>query len=380
MNLQDDLIKSFTQAINPSGGEKSGEKTVYGIVARIEKDSDGHEHIKIKIDGSELETPATSMVKVGEGDRVFATIKDHSVVITGNISYPALTRIGNVYMTMTEDGLVIGQLDSDNNQSGYKILVSPDLKSTSSIDPGIYILDDSKPTSEIVATFGQTVKLGKPGSYKAELSSGGMKVIDPSGKTVANYAQNILLGDEAKSYLWVTDKSVSNVCIGDWAVFRAYARSADGTQTSDYSFAADLASGAGIYSGEFNHWALYLTDSEALLGNDNHRLSLKEGYHPTYNGTKLAMVNDCVQRIGMNYTTAAGSNNKLTIPFDITVPTGFIIGGVTQVYISNDDWALGSYYIRANGTGIDVKIHTIDGTVKTKPQSISIYYLLIRTS
>lgn len=381
MELQDELIKSFTQAINPSGGEKSGEKTVYGVVARIEKDLDGHEHIKIKIDGSELETPATSMVKVGEGDRVFATIKDHSVVITGNISYPALTRIGNVYMTMTEDGLVIGLLDFDNKPTGYRVLISP-----SNTTPGVYIIDDQ---NQIVSTFGTTVKLGKPGSYKAEMTPEGLNILDPSGNTVASYGSTITIGN-GNSQLIISDLSISNINIGNWAVFRAKSTNSAGV-VNELSFAADLDGGGGIYVGENNpstaYWGLrfgatYNNNPGALFGPSGNQLFIPNtaSVGARIGGTKIAMVNDCVQRIGMEYITGAGSNNKLTIPFDITVPTGFIIGGVTQVYISNDDWALTSYSIRINGTGIDVKIHTIDGTVKTKPQSISIYYLLIRTS
>ena len=376
MELQDELIKSFTKAINPTGGAKSDEKTVYAEVVRIDNDSDT---VFIKMDGSDVETPATSMVKVGVGDRVFATIKDHSVVITGNISYPALTRIGNVYMTMTEDGLVIGQLDGDNNPTGYRILISP-----SSTTPGIYILDDSKPNSNIVATFGTKVWLGKPGSYSAEFSSEGMIIHAPDGAPIAQYGQNIMLGDESKSYLWITDTSATNVSIDNWAVYRVVATTS-GSAVSELSFAADLEGGGGIYvgGGSTGYWGIHFNPIQTELGPSTRKLVIPTALSvlPTIGGTKIAMVGDYVKRVGDSHNISSGTASKVTVTFSPSVPAGYTLGGVTQVYISGDDWALTSYYLTLdNPQKIQVKIHSISGNVITKPDSLSIYYLLIRTS
>lgn len=376
MELQDELIKSFTKAINQTGGEQRGEKTVYAEVARIDRNEQtGEEVIKIKIDGSELETPVTSMVKVGLGDRVFATIKDHSVVITGNISWPSLTRIENVYMTMTADGLVIGQLDDENNPTGYRILISP-----SNTTPGIYIINDQ---NQIVSTFGTTVKLGKPNSYQAELSSNGMNILNPDGDVIATYGDSIRIGIDGKNTLVITDTSVTNETYANWSVFRAKSYSGSGGGVvAEYSFCSDLVGGGGIYrgSGSFGGWVLYFDGSSMEIGpTSQKKLRISTIDAPTIGGTKIAMVNDYMKLRTHNQNISSGSASKVDAYFTPSIPTGYVYYGITQVYISDDDWAVGSYYITGDTPPkIHVKIHTIDGTSKTKPASISIYYLLVR--
>ena len=367
MELQDELIKSFTKAINPTGGAKSDEKTVYAQVARIENGV-----VKIKIDGSELETPATSMVEVGVGDRVFATIKGHSVVVTGNISYPSLTRVGDVYITLTADGLVVGKLDDENNPVGYRILISSN---------DIQLIDDN---GVVMSTYGQTVLLGKTGSYQVQVSSSGMVVVNPNGKVVASYGQNITLGDTTKSYLWLTDTSVVNISVDYWSVFTARSTTA-GSAVSEVSLAADLEGGGGIYvgHGSTGYWGAHFKNTQAQFGPSDRPLIIPVALSqpPTIGGTKIAMVGDYVKRVGDSHNISSGTASKVTVTFSPSVPTGYTLGGVTQVYISSDDWALTSYYLTLdNPQKIQVKIHSISGNVITKPDSLSIYYLLIRTS
>lgn len=367
MELQDELIKSFTKAINPTGGAKSYEKTVYAQVARIENGV-----VKIKIDGSELETPATSMVEVGVGDRVFATIKGHSVVVTGNISYPSLTRVGDVYITLTTDGLVVGKLDDENNPVGYRILISPN---------DIQLIDDN---GVVMSTYGQTVLLGKTGSYQVQVSSSGMAVVNPNGKVVASYGQNILIGDTTKSYLWITDTSIVNVSIDNWSVYTARATTA-GSAVSEVSLAADLGGGGGIYvgGGSTGYWGVHFNPIQTELGPSTRKLVIPTALSvlPTIGGTKIAMVGDYVKRVGASHNISSGTASKVTVTFSPSVPDGYTLGGVTQVYISSDDWALTSYHLTLdNPQKIQVKIHSISGNAITKPDSLSIYYLLIRTS
>ena len=378
MELQDELIKSFTQAIKPSGGEKSSEKTVYAEVARIDRNEQtGEEVIKIKIDGSELETPVTSMVKVGVGDRVFATIKDHSVVITGNISWPSLTRIENVYMTMTADGLVIGQLDDENNPTGYRILISP-----SNTTPGIYIIDDQ---NQIVSTFGTTVKLGKANSYQAELTSSGMNILSPSGDVIATYGSEIRIGKDGANTLVITNTSVTNETYANWSVFRAKSYSGSGGGlVAEYSFCSDLAGGGGIYrgSGSFGDWVLYFSGAAMEIGpTSQKKLRISTTEDPTIGGTKIAMVGDYIKKVSHYQKISSGNAAKVDAYFTPSVPTGYSIFGITQVYINDDNWALSAYYITSDSPSkIHIKVHTVDGTDKTKPSYISIDYLIVRTS
>lgn len=157
MNLQDDLLKQFADAVNSSGGGTKTDRTVYATVSRKENDL-----IYIKIDGSELETPAETMVEVGAGDKVFATIKDHSVVITGNISYPSLTRVGEVYITLRADGLLVGRLDKTTNiPIGSYIVIGTE---------EITIYNENH---EALSSFGaNTIELGKKSSALIKFCDG----------------------------------------------------------------------------------------------------------------------------------------------------------------------------------------------------------------
>lgn len=157
MNLQDDLLKQFADAVNSSGSGSKTDRTVYATVSRKENDL-----IYIKIDGSELETPAETMVEVGAGDKVFATIKDHSVVITGNISYPSLTRVGEVYITLRADGLLVGRLDKTTNiPIGSYIVIGTE---------EITIYNENH---EALSSFGaNTIELGKKSSALIKFCDG----------------------------------------------------------------------------------------------------------------------------------------------------------------------------------------------------------------
>lgn len=76
--LIDQLVK-VTQNTEP----RDKDNTAYGTVVIMGSKK------YVKIDGSDLMTPVSSTVAVGNGDRVIVTIKSHSATVTGNTSSPA---------------------------------------------------------------------------------------------------------------------------------------------------------------------------------------------------------------------------------------------------------------------------------------------------
>lgn len=82
MSLSNDLISQFVK-ITKDDNEKQIETTVYGTI----KISDGKQYVQI--DGSTLYTPISSTTTAKDGDRVTVMIKDHSAVVTGNMSAPS---------------------------------------------------------------------------------------------------------------------------------------------------------------------------------------------------------------------------------------------------------------------------------------------------
>lgn len=82
MALSNDLLSQFAKVTKDDKQTKK-ETTVYGTV----KYYNGKYYLQI--DGSDLLTPTSTTADVKHGERVTAQIKDHSVIITGNMSSPA---------------------------------------------------------------------------------------------------------------------------------------------------------------------------------------------------------------------------------------------------------------------------------------------------
>lgn len=82
MKLSNDLISQFVNITNDTS-EPIKETTVYGTVV-VDDDI-----TYVQIDGSDRLTPVTTVTNVIDGERVTVMIKNHSAVITGNITSPS---------------------------------------------------------------------------------------------------------------------------------------------------------------------------------------------------------------------------------------------------------------------------------------------------
>ena len=88
MALSNDLVSQFAKIVNNNKKEKT-ETTVYGTIVE-------HENSKyVKLDGSDLLTPISSTTTAKDSERVTVMIKNHSAVVTGNLSSPS-ARSGDV--------------------------------------------------------------------------------------------------------------------------------------------------------------------------------------------------------------------------------------------------------------------------------------------
>lgn len=82
MGLSSDLISQFVKVTNIDKKTRK-ESTVYGTTVEY----NGSKYVKL--DGSELLTPVSTTSDTKAGERVTVMIKDHTAIITGNISSPA---------------------------------------------------------------------------------------------------------------------------------------------------------------------------------------------------------------------------------------------------------------------------------------------------
>ena len=82
MALSNDLISQFVK-ITRDKQQVTKESTSYGkIVTHGDKQY-------VQLDGSDLLTPISSTIIVEDGDRVIVTIKDHSAIVTGDLTNPS---------------------------------------------------------------------------------------------------------------------------------------------------------------------------------------------------------------------------------------------------------------------------------------------------
>lgn len=84
MGLSSDLISQFVKATNDNAKTKKETTAVYGTV----KVGTGSQKY-VQLDGSEVSTPVMTAVEVKDGDRVIVTIKNHTAIVTGNLSDPS---------------------------------------------------------------------------------------------------------------------------------------------------------------------------------------------------------------------------------------------------------------------------------------------------
>lgn len=85
MVLSNDLLSQFAKVTNDNN-DKPTEKTVYGTIV----ENDGKMYVRL--DGSNIDTPISSTADVAVGDRVTVMIKNHSAIVTGNLSNPSASK------------------------------------------------------------------------------------------------------------------------------------------------------------------------------------------------------------------------------------------------------------------------------------------------
>lgn len=188
MELQSSVLKTFADAINNSKDSSKDSVTFYAKVVRI----DGTD-IYVRLYGADetTQTPATTTVEVGVNDIVMVRMKNHTVTIVGNISYPALTRVGPIYITLTDQGLVVGQLSEDNVPTGNHILITPD-------DVKLLTVGGA-----VLASFGETVQLGKTANLHTTLDSDGLKIYNAT-TLIASFGETVQIGATNKPHVVIT--------------------------------------------------------------------------------------------------------------------------------------------------------------------------------
>lgn len=93
MELPQSLVKAFVSATNDKESKNTKGTTVYGT-ARVVGDK-----TFVQIDGSDTLAPVVQAMGANDGDRVTVLIKDHTAIITGNLTEPAVDNTDQIEET-----------------------------------------------------------------------------------------------------------------------------------------------------------------------------------------------------------------------------------------------------------------------------------------
>ena len=414
MELQENLLKDFADVVNGNGSEASGgNQTVYGQVTRV---SNGQ--VYISIDGSDetIETPATALVEVGVGDRVMANIQNHSAVITGNITWPALTRVGETYITATNSGLQIGRLNSNNEPTGPYVVVG---------NSGTTIYDENHVR---LATFGTTAQIGTDDAVHLNITSTGLAITDSSGKkylarfngdgvflykgtdhVLAEFtADGIVLRDSSGNSIATfssttieigkNNNALIKLCNGNgeisyadnkFKIAGASSTQAVGISNTYSTYSSELIAeaksgsqrvGIQVTNGS-NTVASVIADANGcnVTVPSGKALTVKKG---TAAATEVVTVDGVVATGAVNWLIPASARSNTMYKLytaTITPPTGYKLVAIGQVYISNSDWALHEFSYSGNDIRVAI-IPARGNAVATTPGEVNCRWVAIRTS
>lgn len=398
MELQDSVLKEFADAVNNNSlVQASDSQHLYATVSRnIEGEGD---LVYVKLNGSEIDTPARSLVKVGVGDVVMCAMRGHTLTIIGNVSYPALTRIENVYMTLTAEGLLIGMLDANNQPSGSYIIIGP---SGSSIYNGDGVL---------VASYGGTVQVGKSsqshvvitdagveiqnGQNKvlAKFSSSGIQLNDSNGVTIAEFGTStIAIGKSTSATItFCGGKAVISLDSDSGTLKIAGGNSVEAigiSNTYNNRYRSEVVCEAKNKSPKASIQVLNGNKviTSIFLSTDGVNVNVPSQKALTVskdNGTghEVVTVNDIVMYGDIVFRPSSGEATRITCSATPIVPNGYTLIGLSEILTNYTTyWGVDYLNVNPSNNRIEFQVGSKDGTAKPKPGEIYCRWFAIRTS
>lgn len=404
MELQDSILKDFADAVNSNGNSTASSQHIYGTVSRVVED----DLVYVRINGSQLESPAKSLVKVGVNDTVMCTMQAHTLTIIGNISYPALTRIENVYMTLTEEGLLIGKLDDDNKPYESYIVVGPS-------SSNIYNIDIVTGIGVLVASFGETVQVGKTttshvittstgveirnGSNKilADFTANGITLRDSAGTTIASFAPNAISIGQSTSATVSFCGGKANIAL-DGSTLKISGGNnvnAIGVSNSYSTYKSEVVCEAKSGSQRVAMQVLDGSTATAsfVLSKNGANVTIPSGKALTENGKEVAKLD---KLLAFGSITARGSipgaNNSVDQYGDVildpgeksvtinvsNIPTGYTLCGVRGITAQISDVLVEGYYCNPNNNKLTVTLKNYDYNAVTT--DVYIYWFAIKNA
>lgn len=284
--LDTNLLKDFASTAKGGAVSRPTSVTMKGtIVMQGEK-------IYVKIDGSDNLTPVVTTAQVVDGDRVMVTISNHVATVIGNVTAPAITRAGKMYMQMTEDGLEVGKVNDNDQITGIHVLIA---------DDGYYVVDGN---GMVLGHFaGSAIDLGPSGGDFARVRlSGGRGLIDLdnnvlviSGETASGLSQSSS-DKKTKAEVVAQLTSIANPRAGIQAII------------NNVTVASVIASNDGVDITTYGNRKVKVNGYEVLTANQF-----------MLTGTAKSP----------KATIGAGKNKTVTVT--VSVPSGYALAGIREI-------------------------------------------------
>lgn len=409
MELQDSVLKEFADAVNNKALiQPSDSQHLYATVGSNITD----DLVYVRLNGSEIDTPARSLVEVGVGDVVMCTMRGHTLTIIGNVSYPALTRVGPVYMTLTAEGLLIGKLSSENKPIDGYIIVGTNGSSIYDIDGNMLAAFGTNGSSiydvdgNMLATFGTTAQIGMTNTSHVVTTSTGVEIRNGSNKILADFTANgITLRDSTGTA--IASFSATSVEIGKSTLATVSFCGGKAVIVLDGT-TLRISGGNSVeaigMSNSYNNYrsevvcetknnsqraAIQLlngsnTITSILLSNDGVNVTVPSGKAITENGIEVAKVNDVFAYGTVTWTapdsTLDTMSNYRVYEATINIPTGYYLAGISRIYTNNISWGVREFDANWNTKKLVVKLVPNDGSLTRIPKVVAARWFAIRTS
>lgn len=390
MELTDSILKGFADAVN-TGSEMTPSDTqhLYATVTRVVED----ELVYVRLNGAELETPAKTLVEVGVNDLVMCTMRVHTLTIIGNVSYPALTRVGPVYMTLTAEGLLIGKLNSENQPIDGYIIVGTNGSS-------IYDINGN-----MLATFGVTAQVGmttkshvittssgveiRNGSNKilADFTANGITLRDSTGTTIASFAPNAISIGQSTSATVSFCGGKANIALDGSTLKISGGNNVDAIGMTNaygnYKSEVVCEAKSGSHRAAMQVMNGSSTVASLVLSDDGANMTIPSNKALTINNKEVVKVDGVVATGTLNLNSKIVNKGWVgTVDQVVSVPNGYKLIGICG--ISSADYAgtqnIGSWHVTSSDNTIHLKIDTSNAIAQTLNLNYSIRWFAIRTS
>lgn len=393
MELQDSILKDFADAVNNNSLNSTiDSQHIYAVVTRTVEDG----LVYVQLNGAEIETPAATVVQVGNDDKVLCAMRGHTLTVIGNLSYPSLTRVGKMYMTMTDSGLLIGEVNDENNPTGQYIIVGPD---------GTSVYNQYQ---QLIATFGESSQLGRSrvksdvyltltqggvairkindngvAVILANFTASGMSFRDENGNVLASFdANNIRIGTSSAAKI--------SMCGGtaqielDGSTLKIYGGSnvgAIGLSNSYGTYKSEVVCEAKnnspkasiqLMNGNTTITSLVLSNSGANVATTGGAL--------TENGQEVVKVNNIVATGSITTKTKTVSPGTANITATITPPTGYKIIGIAGWSVNCSAWPTDINVKRIWISGNELTVYLENVGESNRSVSVVARWFAVRTS